>query len=146
MATLRKANPQKGGRPTVYTEKIGKKLAALKARGVSIQKACETYDDLPHPDTAYAWLAENRFPTFSEMYRRACARDDMRNVDTLLEDADAPPPMMRTERETKDGRLIVEERIDPVAPNLLKHRMAIRQWWLARRLPDQFGDFLHLVK
>jgi len=135
-----------GGRPTVYTDKLGQKICSLKARGISIDRMCRTYPDLPDPTTIGLWIAENRFPAFSHMYRRASAVCDELMADGLIDLADAPVAMQRTERETKDGRIIVEERIDAGAVNQLKHRLGVRQWWLSRRMPERFGDFLHLIK
>lgn len=67
-------------------------------------------------------------------------------ADTLLDVVDDPGPEVEIIRETKDGRQIVERRRDPAWAGLLKVRVETRQWWLSRRLPEQFGDFLHLVK
>lgn len=137
--------PGKAGRPTVYTDEIGRIVCNAVAQGRSVRSVCrERPDHLPKDTVVYGWIAENRFPAFSRNYARACLVRDARFADTLIEDIDDPGPMVETRRETKNGGQIVERRLDLAWAGQQRVRLQARQWWLARRDPKRWGDYVHV--
>lgn len=113
------------GRPSIYSDEMARQLCAGVAQGLSIKTICDRYPDrFPPFPTVYRWLVDNKSDYFSQLYRRAKNVADEMVADTMLELAD--------EATTRENA------------NAVKVRLGARQWWLSKRRPEVYGDFVHL--
>lgn len=68
MATPRKANPKKGGRPTSFTKELAGTICRRIADGESLRSICKS-KGMPEKETVRRWCSER--PAFYAQYRQA---------------------------------------------------------------------------
>ena len=105
------------GRPTKYTEKLGKEICSLIAEGKSVRSICSG-DDMPVAKTIYNWLLDKDKETFLHQYETARNVQAETMFEELISIADA------TQGEVMRDRL----------------RVDTRKWFLSKVLPKKFGD------
>lgn len=112
----------KGGRPTIYTQKLGKKICERISKGEGIRKICKD-KKMPCPATIFNWLLDDDKKKFLEQYEKSCNTRAELMFEELLEIAD-------------------EKNKDVIRARL---RVDTRKWYLSKVLPKKFGEKLDLT-
>lgn len=130
------------GRPTMYTEAMGKRMSDLLVAGISVMEICEA-DGMPGEVTVFRWIGDPKHP-FSMLYKNAKQLMVARFEEENQRIADEP----------QIGEIITtRESINPVTGELqtttevkkydmLEHRklrIATRQWTLSHLMPKKHG-------
>jgi hypothetical protein len=120
------------GRPTIYTEELGKEICdAIASSSKGIRKLCNENDSFPNPDTIYCWVKEHE--DFSEQYARAKRLQIEVLADEIIEIADD------TSNDTTvnaNGKVIINhEHI-----NRSRLRIDTRKWLASKLAPKIYGQ------
>jgi hypothetical protein len=118
--------PDKGGRPTTYTDELADRVLDSLTAGESLNAICQPAD-MPHEATVRTWVVDDR-EGFAARYWRARAVQALELADDLVRLADEPPPV------GPDGRC------DSAWVQHHKTRVETRRWVISRLLPKVFGD------
>ena len=115
----RKSNKIKknSGRPTLYTQILGKRICNLISEGKSVRKICRR-KNMPTAKTIFNWLLDEDKKVFLQQYETA------RNIQAEL--------MFEELLEIADER----------SKNVLRARLRVdtRKWYLSKVLPKKFGE------
>ena len=110
---------KKTGRPTKYTEELGKKICEQIANGKSLKKICKSAK-MPHRDTIHRWLLDKEKKEFYDNYEKAVNVRTENMFDEIEEISDLSDKKQSTNR----SRL----------------RIDTRKWYLSKIMPKKFGD------
>lgn len=124
-----------GGRPTIYTQKLGKEICSKIALGESVIHICAD-EKMPVSSTIYLWLLDEDKKEFSEYYARARNIQAELMFEELLDIADDGSNDYMTIKKG-DKEYNVEDR---EVTNRSKLRVDARKWYLSKVLPKKFGD------
>jgi hypothetical protein len=124
------------GRPTLYTEEVGKEICARLADGESLNSICKA-DHMPHESTVRSWALDPEHP-ISTNYVRARELGYMRMADEIVEISDDGTNdwMERNHGDDKESSWSVNG--EHVSRSKL--RVDTRKWLLSKALPKVFGD------
>ncbi len=129
-----KRAPRKGeGRPTIYTDKLGKEICKRISKGESVLSICRD-KEMPVQDTVYNWLLDNDKKEFSENYLRA--RDSQAEVmfEEIVELSDKSVDDIKGDDKSDSAR--VQAR---------KLQIDARHWHLSKLRPKKYGDKLDMT-
>lgn len=104
----------KRGRPTSYTEELGKKICEGLAEGKSLASICKE-EGMPAAGMVYRWIELNE--SFRESYTRAKSDACEKMAEEILEIADTEPDSNRA-----------------------RVRIDARKWVAAKLKPKKYGD------
>ena len=104
-------------RPSIYSEKLVKKILDEIASGKSVISICRDEDWSPNADTWYRWLYNKE--GLSDRYARAKSIQSEREADIILDIADNA-----TNQDYQVARL----------------RVDARKWVASKLLPNKYGD------
>lgn len=126
------------GRPTIYSEKLAKKICQTVATtSHGIKKICRMNPDFPDPDTIRMWRLEK--DDFSGQYAKA----KLAQADILAEDClDIADDDSGDLRMTKDG----DEVFNGEFAARSRLRVDTRKWLASKLIPKVYGDRLELEK
>jgi len=110
------------GRPTKYTEKLGKTICERIAKGESVRKIVKD-PKMPSSSTIFLWLLDEDKKEFSEHYEKAVNTKAELMFEELLEIAD------------EKGKDVMRARL----------RVDTRKWYLSKVLPKKFGEKLDMT-
>lgn len=135
----------KGGRPTKYTEVLGKEICARIATGRTTLSVSKD-EDMPNRSTIADWAQNN--PEFSSMYAQAREYLYQHWADEILDDALNEARDYQKRKRTKISdvngkktREIIEETVsDNTAVQRDRLKVDSKKWLLSRLLPKQYGD------
>lgn len=120
-----------GGRPTKYTDDLGKLICERVATNpIGLEALLKLYDDMPDHTTIKAW--RKKHPQFASWYLEAKSFQSQ----LLVEEIDS----------MIDGKVLFvvddkgNERIDPPSASLLIAKINNRKWTAARLAPKIYGD------
>lgn len=121
------------GRPTVYTDKLGREICDRLADGESVRSICRD-DHMPDEKQVRTWALNDQHP-FSPQYARAREIGYARLAEEIIEIADdSSDDWLPPENSDDDPRLNHEA----VARSRL--RVDTRKWLLSKMLPKMYGD------
>lgn len=109
----------KGGRPTIYTQKLVDTILSRIANGESLRKICLD-KDMPELSTVIKWRLSNE--EFFLQYEEAKKSQAQHLFDQLIEIADT-------------GQDVTRDRL----------RVDTRKWYLSKVLPKVYGDKLDVT-
>ena len=122
------------GRPTIYTEKLGKEICRRLCDGLTLEQICRD-DDMPNRTTIYNWRLDDG--PFLTMYRRARLIQTEIFEDQILAVAhDGSNDWYDVESES--GVAIAKPDRENV--NRSKLRVDTMKWVMSKRDPKQYGD------
>lgn len=124
-----------GGRPSIYTNKLGKEICSRIALGESVLHICSD-ESMPVSSTIYLWLLDEDKKEFSDNYARARNIQAELMFEELLDIADDGSNDYMTIKKG-DKEYNVEDR---EVTNRSKLRVDARKWYLSKVLPKKFGD------
>ena len=104
------------GRPTLYSEELGQKIADLMAEGMSARKIAQR-DDMPCRQTLDRWI--DSIPAFAAICARAREAQADYMADKIIEESYAATPA---------DVQVAHLRVDTL------------KWLAARRAPKKYGD------
>lgn len=131
------AEPNKGGRPTVYTDDIAALIMARIAQGESLVTICKD-DGLPARPTVMRWLQNNTHAGFRDNYARAHETQADFYASEIIEIADE----IEIEATYKNESVSLDVSSSAVARNRL--RIDARKWYASKLAPKKYGDKLSL--
>lgn len=140
MATPRKENPQKGGRPSTFTVKIGQDICKRIAAGETLTGICED-DDMPPVQTVRHWLWADQNPEFSKAYRSAREAQMDAWTDEILKISDdghndwMEKQYGETTAWVTNGEALARSRL----------RVDTRKFLMAKIAPKRYGEKLAVV-
>lgn len=133
-----KAEKRKGGRPTLYSIDVCKKICFLiSTSSHGLNKICKDNDDLPEISTVYNWLNDESKKEFLDMYARAREEQADYLADEILEIADDSKNDTIT-KVGQGGKEYEAENTEWV--NRSKLRVESRKWIAAKLKPRKYGD------
>jgi hypothetical protein len=106
----------KTGRPTLYTDELGQKIAELMAEGMSARKIAQR-DDMPSRQTLDRWI--DSIPAFAAICARAREAQADYMADKIVEESYAATP---------------------ADVQVAKLRVDTLKWLAARLAPKKYGD------
>lgn len=112
----------KGGRPTILTDRLVDELCQRLSQGVSMRSVCRD-DDMPCMATIWRWLREN--DNFAKRYTAA----KQESADAMIEDILAISDQDDDEESTNRSRL----------------RVDTRKWIAAKLRPEKYSEKLDLT-
>jgi len=112
----------KGGRPTILTDRLVDELCQRLSQGVSMRSVCRD-DDMPCMATIWRWLREN--DNFAKRYTAA----KQESADAMIEDILAISDQDDEEESTNRSRL----------------RVDTRKWIAAKLRPEKYSEKLDLT-
>ena len=112
----------KGGRPTILTDRLIDELCQRLSQGVSMRSVCRD-DDMPCMATIWRWLREN--DNFAKRYTAA----KQESADAMIEDILAISDQDDDEESTNRSRL----------------RVDTRKWIAAKLRPEKYSEKLDLT-
>lgn len=121
-----------GGRPSIYTQELAKKICdAVATNPLSIGRICKKYPEFPHVDTVFTWKREK--PEFSEMYAQA-KRDQIEVlVDQILDISDDTSEDYYVNNKGEDV-------FDSEHVQRARLKIDTRKWYAAKLAPRIYGD------
>jgi hypothetical protein len=109
-----------GGRPTLYTPELAKRICdAVATHSCGLNKLCAMYDWMPDQQTVKNWRRD--YSEFFALYLQAKELQGVCITENLWEESEALPP--------------IKEEID-----LFNTRFRFQQFHLAKLAPKIFGD------
>lgn len=123
------------GRPTIYTEGLGKEICRRIVLGDSLRSIC-IEEGMPCRETALTWASDVHHP-FSDQYTRAKQIQALGMSEELLEIADDGTNDWM-ERRNKDGSTY--EAVNEEVIQRSRMRIDTRKWILSKMLPKTFGE------
>lgn len=126
--------PNKGGRPSDYTEELAARICAEIGQGSKLKDICEA-EDMPCDRTVYRWLAAN--DQFSQQYARAMESRANVMAEEILEIADNATNdwMQRNHGEDDPGWALNGDHVQRS-----KLRIDSRKWLMSKMAPKKYGD------
>lgn len=124
------------GRPTLYSEEIGREICLRLAEGESLRAVCAG-ENMPHESTVRSWAIDPDHP-ISTHYRAARELGYHKMADELLEISDDGTNDWMV-REGKDGESTAYH-ANGEHVQRSKLRVETRKWLLAKALPKIYGD------
>lgn len=120
------------GRPTIYTEELGKRICDVVAtRAIGLNKLCNMFDWMPHKDTIHEWRWSNA--QFSDLYTKA----KIAQAELMAEDCiDIADDSSQDVTYNKFG----DEVCNTEFVNRARLRVDTRKWIAAKLLPKIYGD------
>lgn len=134
--TIGNRNAAGHGRPSKYTQELGKEICDRLSNGESLTSICRA-DRMPSESNARAWAKNPQHP-FSADYIRAREIAYMKMADEVIEISDdGSNDWMRREGKEGDGSpyAIMGEHVQRS-----RLRVDARKWILSKMLPKVFGD------
>lgn len=127
------ASKNKGGRPTIYTKRLGEKICERIASGESVNSICRS-DGMPSKATVMRWLLSDspKFKWFCDQYAKARRIQYELMADEITDICDDG---RNDYVEREDGTMAVNSEV--VARSRL--RVDTRKWFLSKVLP-KFSD------
>ena len=129
------------GRPTKYSEELGKKICKELASGKSLKRICEK-KEYPTAKTVYNWLLDKDKKDFLHNYESARNIQADLMFDDLLDIADDGTNDYYV-KENKDGSIYKALNSEHVQRSRL--RVDTRKWYLSKVLPKKYGEKLDLT-
>lgn len=125
--------PKPIGRPTIYTEELGKRICNLVAtHSIGLQKLCNMFDWMPDKTTINEWRWSNE--PFSTQYTKA----KIAQAELLAEDCiDIADDSSQDITYNKFG----DEVCNTEFVNRARLRVDTRKWVASKLLPKIYGDF-----
>lgn len=114
------------GRPSIYTEELGKEICAKIAAGASLRSVCEA-EGMPDRHTVLDWLWGGKLPDFAAQYARACDERGHWLAEDALRIADQP---VRRVKGHMDNAEVQDKRL----------KVDTRKWFASKLAPKAFGD------
>lgn len=127
---------KKNGRPTSFTEELGKEICRRIAEGESIRTIVKE-EEMPCASTIFNWLLDEDKKRFLEQYETARNIQAEVMFEELLEIADDGSNDWM-QRENKDGSTY--ESLNTEAIGRSRLRVDTRKWYLSKVLPKKFGE------
>lgn len=131
----------KSGRPTKYTEELGKKICKRIAKGDSVRTIIKD-KEMPSSSTIFRWLLDEDKKLFWEQYERARNIQAELMFEELLDIADdgSNDWVLREGKEHEEwwqqnGESIQRSRL----------RVDTRKWYLSKVLPKKFGEKIDMT-
>lgn len=116
------------GRPTIYTDKLGKNICSRISEGESVRSIVKD-KSMPSSSTIFRWLLDKRYIAFWEHYEKARNIQAELMFEELLEIAD------------ESSEIIVgDDKSDGARVNANRLRVDTRKWYLSKVLPKKFGE------
>lgn len=133
--------PNKIGRPTIYTIKLGLNICQLLSSGKSLRNICKQ-EGMPDISSVMLWLIDGKHKEFSEQYAHARVVQAENMFDELLDISDDSQNDWETRYNSEGEAYKVEDR---EVVNRSRLRVDTRKWYLSKVLPKKFGDKLDLT-
>lgn len=136
MAKKSQPEQKKNGRPSIYTEELGKRICdAVATSSLGLDDLCELNSDFPIPNTIYEWRISNK--KFGEMYARAKQNQVEVLVDEIIKIADdtSRDTIIKKNSDGEDYEVCNSEWI-----NRSRLRVDTRKWLAAKLAPRIYGD------
>ena len=124
------------GRPTLYTEEMGKEICARLAEGESLRSICVA-EHLPHESTVRSWAIQPDHP-ISTQFDHARKLGYMKMAEELLEISDDGTNDWM-ERKDSEGENVGWQ-VNGEHVSRSKLRVETRKWILSKALPKIYGD------
>lgn len=135
------ATPNKGGRPTVYTEAIAATIMARIAQGESLVTICKD-EDLPARPTVMRWLKNDTHAGFRDSYAHAHEAQADFYASEIIAIADEECTFIK--HGDGDDEKEVEVAFDSAAVARNRLRVDARKWYASKLAPKKYGDKLSL--
>lgn len=116
------------GRPSIYTEELGKEICRRISLGESL-RSIEKSDDMPAATTVYYWLLDEDKSDFLKHYERARETQAQHFFEELDELA---------ERAVND--IQGDDRSDNARVSARKLQIDTLKWRLSKMIPKKYGD------
>lgn len=130
----------KGGRPTIFNEKLATTLCTRLAHGESLRQICRD-EDMPAISTVMDWLLDEKKEDFHKLYERARNLQTEVLFDETLEIADDGTNDWY-DHELDNGHVI--RRFDHEHAQRSKLRVDTRKWFISKVQPKKYGEKLDL--
>lgn len=121
------------GRPTIYTEELGKKICERISKGESIRHIILD-DNIPASSTIFRWLLDEDKKLFQEQYARSRAIQAELMFEELMAIADESDTVIQG-----------DDKSDAARVNAKRLRVDTRKWYLSKVLPKKFGEKLDVT-
>lgn len=125
--------PNKVGRPEVYTQELADQLCMYLAMGESMRTAC-AHEGMPAMSTVFTWFRTQ--PGFTDQYARAKQEASDAMAEEILDIADDGTNDYMTITKG-DFEYNVEDR---EVTNRSKLRVDTRKWLMAKMKPKKYGE------
>jgi hypothetical protein len=129
MATPRKRNPKKGGRPTLYRKSMVEQSRNLVLMGYTHVQVAKFYNI----DISSLYLWKTLYPKFSDALNSTKDEDDSKVVRSLHDIATGYSYVERKKETDDDGKEKLTRTKKHMAPNIGAIKV-----WLYNRRPDEF--------
>lgn len=129
MATPRKRNPQKGGRPTSYKKTMIEQTRDLVLMGYTHQQVADFYK----VDISSIYLWKTKFPEFSEALNTCREENDSKVVRSLYNVAIGYKYTEKKKEIDEEGKVKITRIKKHMAPNVGAIKV-----WLYNRRPEEF--------
>lgn len=134
--------PKKIGRPTSFTDEIGREICERIADGESLRRICDS-EHIPDRKTVLRWLVTlctEKHPelvTFRHQYAQARAAQAETFLDEILDIADDGTNdwMQKQGRDGEDYEVLNHEHVQRS-----KLRVDARKWAMSKLAPKKYGD------
>ena len=136
-----KKQKKKGGRKTLFTQKLADKICERIADGESLRSICED-EDMPSRISVFKWLANDKNKIFREQYAYARAAQAETLIDEMFDIVDDG----RNDWIEKLGRngQSIGWVVNGEAVQRSKLRLEARQWYARKMLPKKYGDKIEI--
>lgn len=125
------------GRPSKYTEEIGKALCdAIGTSKQGLEHVCNGNEEFPDARTVYRWLATNQ--EFRQHYAHAKELQAELIADEMLDIADDGSNDYMTITKGEETYNVEDREVT----NRSRLRIDTRKWLLSKLLPKKYGDKL----
>lgn len=119
------------GRPTLYTEELGKLICdRIATHPNGLIKICKMYNDLPSHDTVYKWI--HRHPDFSDRYFKA----KQAQMDMMIDNINDHMHDDLLHYTDSEGN----KRIDSPSVTFAVAKAANNKWAASKLKPEIYGD------
>lgn len=115
-----------GGRPTLYSEELAKRICTLLAEGKSLRTICLA-DDMPDKSTVFDWL--RKYPGFADHYAHAKEASADALMEEIVDIADSA-----------EEAIVGDDKSDGARVQAIKLRVDARKWAASKLKPKKYGD------
>lgn len=131
------AEPNKGGRPTVYSDEIVSSIMNRIAAGESLVVICKD-ENFPSRTTVMRWLQDDVHVGFRDNYARAREAQADFYAEAIIDIADEECTYVK--HGDGDDEKEVEVAFDSAAVARNRLRVDARKWYASKLAPKKYGD------
>lgn len=126
----------KQGRPTIFTEELGRTICKRISAGESLRSICKD-EGTPNKSTVLEWILDGNHKEFADQYAKAREIQAELLADEIFDISDDSTNDY-VERQNSNGESYTV--VDHEAIGRSRLRVDSRKWYLSKVLPKKFGE------